>query len=134
MVQTIIGHALEREELRDEVLVQCMRQITNNPVQESAERLWLLLCLCIVAFQPTKLLYKYFTSFLRKNLNQGGRAAQYVQWCLDNCKNTKVTVREHPPSSVEIAVSVLYILQPLLRVFIYSSTYHRIDNFKPTHF
>lgn len=102
-IQSIIGYGIEREELRDEVLVQCMRQATNNPNQEWAERVWLLLCLAIVAFQPSKLLYKYFVSFLRKNLALEGKLRQYVQWCVDNCKNTKVSCRQYPPSTVEIA-------------------------------
>lgn len=34
-----------------------------------------------------------------------GKLKQYVQWCLDNCKNTKVSCRQYPPSTVEIAVS-----------------------------
>ncbi|CAH1102828.1 unnamed protein product [Psylliodes chrysocephalus] len=103
VIQSIIGFALEREELRDEIFVQCMRQSTNNPSTESTERVWLLLCLCIVSFQPSKLLYRYFATFLKKNLSQPGRISQYVQWCLDNCNNNKVSVREHPPSSVEVA-------------------------------
>lgn len=109
MIQSIIGYSLEREELRDEVFVQCIRQATNNPSSEGTERVWLLLCLCVVSFQPSKLLYRYFLSFLKKNLSQGGRISQYVQWCLDNCNNNKVTVREHPPSSVEVAVSIFFI-------------------------
>lgn len=44
-------------------------------------------------------------SFLRKNLQCEGKLKQYVQWCLDNCKNTKVSCRQYPPSTVEIAVS-----------------------------
>ncbi|KAJ3648825.1 hypothetical protein Zmor_020597 [Zophobas morio] len=103
VIQTIIGHALEREEIRDEILVQCIRQATNNPNVEGTERVWLLLCLCVVSFQPSKLLHRYFVSFLKKNLAQGGKISQYVQWCIDNCNNTKVKVREHPPSSVEVA-------------------------------
>ncbi|XP_043463659.1 myosin-I heavy chain isoform X2 [Leptopilina heterotoma] len=102
-IQTVIGYGIEREELRDEILVQCIRQATNNPNQEWAERVWLLLCLAIVAFQPSKLLYKYFVSFLRKNLALEGKLRQYVQWCVDNCKNTKVSCRQYPPSTVEIA-------------------------------
>ncbi|XP_045116702.1 unconventional myosin-X-like isoform X2 [Portunus trituberculatus] len=102
-IQTIIGHGLEREELRNEIFVQCMRQVTNNPSTESLERLWLMLCLCVVAFQPSKLLHKYFVSFLQKNLSLEGKLKQYVQWCLENCKNTKVSSRQLPPSSVEIA-------------------------------
>lgn len=108
VIQSIIGFALEREELRDEIFVQCMRQSTNNPSTESTERVWLLLCLCIVSFQPSKLLYRYFATFLKKNLSQPGRISQYVQWCLDNCNNNKVSVREHPPSSVEVAVSTQF--------------------------
>nr|XP_008195789.1 PREDICTED: myosin-I heavy chain [Tribolium castaneum] len=103
VIQTIIGHALEREEIRDEIFVQCIRQATNNPSSEGTERVWLLLCLCVVSFQPSKLLHRYFVSFLKKNLAQGGKISQYVQWCIDNCNNTKVKVREHPPSSVEVA-------------------------------
>ncbi|CAG9820976.1 unnamed protein product [Phaedon cochleariae] len=103
VIQSIVGYALEREELRDEVYVQCIRQGTNNPSAEGTERVWLFLCLCVVSFPPSKLLYRYFLSFLRKNLALPGRISQYVQWCLDNCNNNKVTVREHPPSSVEVA-------------------------------
>ncbi|KAL4135651.1 hypothetical protein QTP88_007249 [Uroleucon formosanum] len=103
IIQSIIGAGINREELRDEIFVQCMRQATNNPNTESTERVWLLICLAIVAFQPSKLLYKYFVSFLRKNLQCEGKLKQYVQWCLDNCKNTKVSCRQYPPSTVEIA-------------------------------
>ncbi len=39
-----------------------------------------------------------------------GKMRQYVQWCLDNCKNTKVSCRKFPPSTVEIAVIVLFIV------------------------
>lgn len=103
VIQSIIGYGIEREELRDEIFVQCIRQATNNPNGEWSERIWLLLCLAIVSFQPSKLLYKYFHSFLRKNLALEGKLKQYVQWCMDNCNNVKVTCREFPPSSVEIA-------------------------------
>ncbi|XP_039281618.1 myosin-VIIa [Nilaparvata lugens] len=102
-IQSIIGYGLEREELRDEIYVQCMRQATNNPNPESLERVWLLLCLAIVSFQPTKLLHKYFVCFLRKNMQTDGKLKQYVQWCLDNCKNMKASCRQYPPSAVEVA-------------------------------
>lgn len=92
VIQTIIGYALEREEIRDEIFVQCIRQATNNPSTEGTERVWLILCLCIVSFQPSKLLFRYFISFLKKNLTQSGKISQYVQWCLDNCNNNKVKV------------------------------------------
>ncbi|XP_075147106.1 unconventional myosin 81F [Haematobia irritans] len=103
-LQYIIGLGIERDELRDEIFIQCMRQCTNNPNIEWADRLWLLMCLIIVAFQPSKLLFRYFVSFLKQNLETlEGKLKQYAQWCFDNCKCTKVSSRLLPPSSVEVA-------------------------------
>lgn len=57
-MQYIIGLGIEREELRDEIFIQCIRQTTNNPNSEWNDKLWLLMCLVIVAFQPSKLLFR----------------------------------------------------------------------------
>lgn len=58
VIQYVISSGIEREELRDEIFVQCMRQLTNNPSVEWSDRLWLLMCLIIVAFQPSKCLFR----------------------------------------------------------------------------
>lgn len=103
-IQYIIGLGIEREELRDEIFIQCIRQSTNNPSLEWSDRLWLLMCLIIVAFQPSKLLFRYFVSYLKQNLEMlEGKLRQYAQWCFDNCKCDKVSSRLLPPSSVEVA-------------------------------
>ncbi|XP_070135600.1 unconventional myosin-VIIa isoform X2 [Drosophila bipectinata] len=104
IIQYIIGLGIEREELRDEIFVQCIRQATNNPSVDWTDRIWLLMCLIIVAFQPSKQLFRYYVSFLKKNIKfLDGKLRQYAQWCYDNCKSTKASTRVHPPSSVEVA-------------------------------
>ncbi|XP_039501092.1 uncharacterized protein LOC120457662, partial [Drosophila santomea] len=57
IIQYIIGLGIEREELRDEIFIQCIRQSRNNPNIDWTDRIWLILCLSIVAFQPSKLLF-----------------------------------------------------------------------------
>ena len=59
-------------------------------------RLWLLLCLVVVAFPPGKSFFRYFVSFLRRQLSgtpadQASR--QYIEWCLDNCNHLHTAVR-----------------------------------------
>ncbi|XP_052756389.1 myosin-I heavy chain [Galleria mellonella] len=122
VIQSIIGKGLEREELRDEILVQCVRQITECPVEEWAERVWLVLCLCAVAWQPSRGLARYYCAWLRAHARlpaaatppaaspaappaapctPPARAAHCAQWCLDNCRGA--APRLLPPSTVEIA-------------------------------
>eukprot|EP00096_Caligus_rogercresseyi_P014723 TRINITY_DN7219_c0_g1_i1.p1 TRINITY_DN7219_c0_g1~~TRINITY_DN7219_c0_g1_i1.p1 ORF type:complete len:1203 (-),score=258.06 TRINITY_DN7219_c0_g1_i1:890-4303(-) len=102
-IQTIIKNGLEREELRDEIYVQCVRQINGNPHPEQCERIWLLLCLVVVAFPPSKSFFKYFVSFLHISTQKAlGSSRQYVEWCLDNCRHIQIATRKHPPSTVEI--------------------------------
>ncbi|XP_050664126.1 myosin-I heavy chain [Leptidea sinapis] len=120
VIQSIIGKGLDREELRDEILVQCVRQITDCPVEEWAERVWLVLCLCAVAWQPSRGLARYYCGWLRartspaspasaaagsvtslSSVSSGARASHCAQWCLDNCRGA--APRQLPPSTVEIA-------------------------------
>lgn len=115
VIQSLIGKGIEREELRDEILVQCCRQITECPVEEWAERVWLILCLCAVAWQPSRGLARYYCAWLRSYsrllpseptspaspVSAPARAAHCAQWCLDNCRGA--APRQFPPSTVEIA-------------------------------
>ncbi|KAH8379162.1 hypothetical protein KR009_003331 [Drosophila setifemur] len=104
IIQYIIGLGIEREELRDEIFIQCIRQSSNNPNIDWTDRIWLFMCLLIVAFQPSKHLFRYYVSFLKKNMKHlEGKLKQYAQWCFDNCKSTKASTRIYPPSSVEVA-------------------------------
>ena len=101
-IQNIIKFGLDREELRDEIYVQCVRQINKNPNQEQIDRIWLLLCLVVVAFPPGKSFFKYFVSFLKDHQYIAEPTRQYVEWCLENCNHIQAAIRRNPPSTVEI--------------------------------
>lgn len=107
IIQGIIGKGIEREELRDEIFVQLMRQINNNPSRQETLRGWMLLGLTTSAFNPSKVMNRYFQSFIRKNLRKDAAISCYAQFSLDNIlpkTSTAVVVssRRHPPSSMEI--------------------------------
>ncbi|XP_053210352.1 myosin-I heavy chain-like isoform X2 [Panonychus citri] len=104
LIQSIVVKGIEREELRDEIFVQLVRQSTNNPSREETLKAWVLLGLTSAAFQPGKIFSKYFYSFLRKYLRKDAAISCYAQFCLDNLhpKNSVQTSRRMPPSSLEI--------------------------------
>ncbi|XP_064490090.1 myosin-VIIa-like isoform X2 [Ornithodoros turicata] len=101
-IQTVLGHGIEREELRDEIYVQLIRQSTNNPSREACMKAWLLIALCVVAFRPSKSFAKYLYCYLKKNTREESDIAAYAQYCLDNLSSTNATNRKMPPSTLEI--------------------------------
>ena len=104
VLQSIISKCIEREELRDELYVQLMRQITNNANREEIVRLWVLICLATAAFTPSKQLARYFVEFLRRNLRMESAISCYAQFSLDNLrpKGAVVDCRRMAASSQEI--------------------------------
>ncbi|KAL3224296.1 hypothetical protein MRX96_049550 [Rhipicephalus microplus] len=101
-IQTIIGYGIEREELRDEILVQLVRQSTNNPSHEATVRAWLLIALSVVSFRPSKAFSKYLYSYLKKSVMEDSEIAAYAQYCLENLSTANATNRKMPPSTLEI--------------------------------
>lgn len=101
-VQSIIAYCIERNELRDEVLCQLMRQVNNNPDPESQLRGWHILCVCVVSIPPTKILYPYLKSFIK--INQRDQVVgPYADWALEALKKVRMTgCRRVSPSQVEI--------------------------------
>ncbi|CAG2164873.1 unnamed protein product, partial [Oppiella nova] len=102
LIQTVIGHGIEREELRDEIFVQLVRQSNGNPSRDDTIRVWMMLGLTTAAFQPSKVFSKYFLSYLRKHLRKEASISCYAQFCIDNLQSPKAHIRRMPPSTLEI--------------------------------
>ena len=62
--QYIIKKGLTEPRLCDEIFIQIIKQLCSNPNKESAERAWILLCLCVQAFPPTKEFEAFLLNFL----------------------------------------------------------------------
>lgn len=107
-IQTVIGHGIEREELRDEIFVQLVRQSNDNPNKDQVVRCWALLALATAAFVPSKNFSRYLLTYLRRHLRAHTSIACYAQFCLDNLHPGRLHARRYPPSVAEVkAVTAL---------------------------
>lgn len=94
----IIGYALLRPKIRDEIYCQICKQLTNNNSKSSLARGWLLLSLCCGCFTPSDRFIKYLFQFIKDG------PLQYGPFIEARLKRTVINgARRVPPSAVEIA-------------------------------
>uniref|UniRef100_A0A672ZFW3 Myosin VIIBb n=1 Tax=Sphaeramia orbicularis TaxID=375764 RepID=A0A672ZFW3_9TELE len=65
-LHVIIGYALSRRDIRDEIYCQICKQLVNNRNKQSRLNGWVLLSICLGIFPPTDLFVKYLENFVRK--------------------------------------------------------------------
>ncbi|KAK0050723.1 unconventional myosin-X [Biomphalaria pfeifferi] len=101
IIQMVIKTGIDRIELRDEILIQLLRQTNDNPEPEALKQAWTLMCLCTAAFSPSKNLHKYLLSYVKRCCSDpvGGR---YAMTCYKQLTVPRATTRKLPPSTVEI--------------------------------
>lgn len=93
----IIGHAIVRPDLRDEIYCQICKQLSRNPNKASYTRGWVLLSLCLGCFPPSETFSKYLMNFI---LNGPDSAVKY---CMKRLRRTmKNGTRHQPPSWLEL--------------------------------
>jgi len=75
VAREVVEKGIQCEGLRDEIYVQIIKQITNNPTPESTTQLWHLMQLCLLHFPPTPLFEHYLEAWLR---DKGGDSHWYT--------------------------------------------------------
>ncbi|KAM9849184.1 unconventional myosin-VIIb [Aulostomus maculatus] len=93
----IVGYAIVRHDLRDEIYCQICKQLQDNNNRNSYFRGWILLSLCLGIFPPSERFIKYLQSFIR--FAPGG----YSSYCAERLRRTVMNgVRGEPPAWLEL--------------------------------
>ncbi|KAM6921827.1 unconventional myosin-VIIb [Xenentodon cancila] len=93
----IVGYAIVRRDLRDEIYCQICKQLQENSNRNSYFRGWILLSLCLGVFPPSERFMRYLQSFIRL------APAGYASYCADRLRRTMMNgVRGEPPAWLEL--------------------------------
>ncbi|XP_059678564.1 unconventional myosin-VIIb [Gavia stellata] len=96
-VHFIIGNAILRPAIRDEIYCQICKQLTENNNRSSYARGWILLSLCLGCFPPSDMFVKYLLNFIHHG------PTGYAPYCAERLRRTYVNgARTEPPSWLEL--------------------------------
>ncbi|OPJ79251.1 unconventional myosin-VIIb [Patagioenas fasciata monilis] len=96
-VHFIIGNAILRPAIRDEIYCQICKQLTENSNRSSYARGWILLSLCLGCFPPSDTFVKYLLNFIHHG------PTGYAPYCAERLRRTYVNgARTEPPSWLEL--------------------------------
>uniref|UniRef100_A0A8U7MGC2 Myosin VIIB n=1 Tax=Corvus moneduloides TaxID=1196302 RepID=A0A8U7MGC2_CORMO len=96
-VHFIIGNAILRPAIRDEIYCQICKQLTENNNRSSYARGWILLSLCLGCFPPSDTFVKYLLNFIHHG------PTGYAPYCAERLRRTYSNgARTEPPSWLEL--------------------------------
>ena len=86
LAQIILSEGLTKPSIRDEIYVQCIKQLTRNSSGNSASKGWQMLCLCVHTFGPSQELEPYLLNFLLANhTSQNASVSKGLQKMVQKC-------------------------------------------------
>ncbi|XP_054833449.1 myosin XVB [Eublepharis macularius] len=103
-IYEILQMCKEKENLRDEIYCQSIKQITENPNQDSCHRGWQLLSLLTGYFLPSSILMPYATKYLQQASSDiNSPCSEMARICHSNLRKLVMYgARQHLPFRVEM--------------------------------
>ena len=82
LAQDIVQKGYDTPQLRDEIYVQILKQLTFNLKAESINKGWHMLCLCAGTFPPSQAFQNYLVNFILEKETTKGAIQNYAKYCL----------------------------------------------------
>ena len=83
LAQDVLRKGFENKMLRDEIYIQLIKQLTNNPRPESVAKGWQLMCMCVGTFPPSVDFENYLMHYILDKRDKGrGAVVDYARYCL----------------------------------------------------
>lgn len=81
LAQDILQKGLEIYEMRDEVYLQIMKQLSSNPTADSIAKGWQVMCMCVSTFPPSQEFENYLLNFMHEQKKKKGAVRNYAKYC-----------------------------------------------------
>ena len=83
LAQDILRKGYEYKPIRDEIFLQIIKQLTNNPRPESVAKGWQVMCMCVGTFPPSYDFENYLLHYILEKRDKGrGAVVDYARYCL----------------------------------------------------
>lgn len=83
LAQDILRKGYEYKPIRDEIYLQIIKQLSNNPRPESVAKGWQIMCMCVGTFPPSFDFENFLLHYIIEKRDRGrGAVVDYARYCL----------------------------------------------------
>jgi len=83
LAQDVLKKGSEIKSIRDEIYMQIIKQLANNPRPESVAKGWQMMCMCVGTFPPSFDFENYLLHYILDRTDKGrGAVVDYAKYCL----------------------------------------------------
>jgi hypothetical protein len=82
LAEDILNHGIENPQLVDEIYLQLIKHLTENPAPESMHRAWQVMCMAVGTFPPSGEFENYLLNFILEYRDAPGTVGNYARYSL----------------------------------------------------